>query len=186
MLKHKTKWCLVLAIGLVALGLIVSIGLRWMAIDNDVRGVMRSLREIDRYVDQVVISGVEQHALINEIIENQLTAIRSASQCRDLFYECEKRGRSLVYFEAQSIALFRLAEMQDDAGARILVDLLADGALEFDGEAGFNIYEALVRCGHPCLTYLSNYTGARKELALAAAKEIRKISTRPENNQRNN
>lgn len=180
MLKPNAKWRLALVVGLVTLGAIVSIGLRWMAIDNDVREVMRSLREIHRSVRRTGISGTQQHAIIDGRIENQLATIQSACQLRDVFYKCERRRPGYVYFLAQTLVLFRLAEMQDDNSARILVDLLADDALAWDGESSLNIYEALVRCGQPCVPYLSSYSGTNKKLALEAIAEIRAASTRPE------
>jgi HEAT repeat protein len=55
---------------------------------------------------------------------------------------------------AQYAVLARLAGIKTDQSARLLVDILKDKSVRYDGEAAEARYDIILQCGKPCLPYL--------------------------------
>lgn len=111
-----------------------------------------------------------------------LAGITDVAVLREVFYRCvpitrqwQARPGVNPYWQAEMAVLFRLAELRTDAAAKVLVGLLSDGDLRWEGEAATNIGTAITRCGPPCLPYLDGLADdhAQKKLANRSAALIR-------------
>ena len=111
-----------------------------------------------------------------------LAGITDVAVLRDVFDRCvpitrqwQARPGVNPYWQAEMAVLFRLAELRTDAAAKVLVGLLSDEGLRWEGEAATNIGTAITRCGQPCLPYLDELSDdhPQKKLANRSAAIIR-------------
>ena len=103
-----------------------------------------------------------------------LAGITDVAVLRDVFYRCvpitrqwQARPGVNPYFQAEMAVLFRLAELRTDAAAKVLVGLLSDEGLRWEGEAATNLGTAITRCGQPCLPYLDELSDDHQQKKLA-------------------
>ena len=155
----KLKW-LVMAVVLVTTGLLLFLFADRRPDNAD--AFMKSLYRFDN----------------DSSIARMLANIREPSTLKEIFYACEKEKKHEVHYLAQEQVLYRLADMHDDASAKVLVELLSDRALRWDTEYAFFMYEALVSCGQPCVPYLKTLSEpSRLAREALAAIEDRKASS---------
>jgi len=172
MINPKAKWLFASLLILAILGVSLPLGFDYMTLDKDVFAFMRALSEISKDARRNGMGSTQRYALMDKNIEMHLAKIQSPSKLRDVFYACEEKT-GFGYHNAQMQVLFRLADIRDDTSARILVGLLADETIIWDGERSLTIYEALVRCGDACMPGLSQITGEKHRLAEEAMSAIR-------------
>ncbi len=96
-------------------------------------------------------------------IDGLTASLKSPETLKALFYACqevcENRGPTPQErldepdpcWRTQQAILFRLADIGGEGSAEVLVALLADDRLSWDGEGGLNIGMAITMCGKPCL-----------------------------------
>lgn len=120
---------------------------------------------------------------VYERIETPIRGLESVPLLKDLFWACHKHQREAansrsedegpggldrvgLFWEAQTAIIFKLGDLKTDESAKLLVALLQDESLYWDGESAFAIGGAITRCGNLALPYLEQIThGDRKDFA---------------------
>ena len=117
-----------------------------------------------------------------ETIQQPLQAELSATTLMDYYYECEKAKLNSeinpnafhIFSTAQEAILLRLADLNDIASAKSLVEIYADDSLAFDASQRLTLGEALVQCGDEVVPHL---TKVRKAKPLISERVLECIKT---------
>jgi hypothetical protein len=100
-----------------------------------------------------------------------LKQFHSATELRDLYYECETKQNLPVppidlyeppHGVAQDAIVIRLGELQNREAAICLVHLFDDDSLGFDGEGLLKLLNSISACGESALDSLTKVSGSRK------------------------
>jgi len=107
---------------------------------------------------------------LHDLLKAKVEPINSVPLLQEIFYSAyngmelalwdqisrqeQEESRQTAFWYAQYAVLARLAGIKTDQSARVLVDILKDKSVRYDGEAGSARYDIILQCGEPCIPYL--------------------------------
>ncbi len=110
-------------------------------------------------------SDVNRSVILGNCIESFISIIEDIDLLKEIVYLSEKRSKKSdvflceelsgegFYLQVQTEVLYRLANINNKNSHYILVELLIDPNMQWDGEAALNIGGAMVSCGRKALPF---------------------------------
>lgn len=139
---------------------------RHAAVPDSGRSALHRIASVDVNLDDYP-SYSQYHDRVSGQIKAAMHQVSSAPELKTLFLECHRRWRAAPeapqerlqwiepHAEACNAILSRLAELDSEEAASVLVDLYADEAIGWDGEFALNGAHAISRCGKRAIPYLA-------------------------------
>lgn len=151
---------------LLALAILLPGCARQEAVPDSVRLTLQNIASVDINTDHYS-SYSEYHDQVDRRIRTAIRSLSSASELKVLFLECHLRWRTapelpqerLTWIDPNAHAcdavIRRLAELDSEEAAKVLVDLYANKAFHWDGAFGLNAAHAISRYGKRAIPYLA-------------------------------
>jgi len=152
--------------------------------DAQVNRIMDAVERAERLRGS---TGGYDHTAVAKRLADVVEKISDPAVLKKVFYSCESRLRQIPtsqddlhadrhYGHAQDAVVWRIERLSGTESAKILVDLLRDETLSWDGGGALTIGGAITRRGKDCLPYLLQIpeTHKQKKFATELVECIRK------------